>query len=203
MFPAMLADLPAPASTNVTSQGWIAALTIEAGTDPLTQPLSGYAEHDTFYAKSVVTKNEEPLTQAALESYFAYELANGASAPPWFSIVNLYGGLDSQINTRLPGSSAYSDRDALWVFQNYASAAESESGTFIDGLTDALTSAQPTGNFSAYLNYLDPSLTPDQAADLYYGADLYRKLVAIKEIVDPTAVFWNPQSIGNANLSAI
>jgi hypothetical protein len=72
--------------------------------------------------------------------------------------------------------------------------------TFVDGLNTALTAAQPDGNFLAYPNYLDPALTPVEAADLYYGAATYNKLVKIKRDVDPEAVFWNPQSIGNAVL---
>ncbi|EHK97533.1 putative 6-hydroxy-D-nicotine oxidase [Glarea lozoyensis 74030] len=33
--------------------------------DPLAEPLDGYNIHDTFYAKSVVTKEAEPLTEEA------------------------------------------------------------------------------------------------------------------------------------------
>jgi FAD/FMN-containing dehydrogenase len=59
---------------------------------------------------------------------------------------------------------------------------------------------QPDGDFLAYPNYLDPALTPEEAADLYYGPATYDKLVKIKRDVDPEAVFWNPQAIGNAVL---
>lgn len=72
--------------------------------------------------------------------------------------------------------------------------------TFVDGLNTALTKAQPDGDFLAYPNYLDPELTPDEAATLYYGSATYSKLVKIKRDVDPKAVFWNPQAIGNAVL---
>jgi hypothetical protein len=49
---------------------------------------------------------------------FVIEQGQGAKAPsPWFSIINLYGGAGSQINVPLSNSSAYPDRDALWVFQ--------------------------------------------------------------------------------------
>ena len=72
--------------------------------------------------------------------------------------------------------------------------------TFVNGLNTALTAAQPDGDFLAYPNYLDPALTPQEAADLYYGPAAYNKLVSIKRDVDPEAVFWNPQAIGNAVL---
>lgn len=52
----------------------------------------------------------------------------------------------------------------------------------------------PDTTFGAYLNYMDPSLIAAQAHTFYYT---YAKLLAIKQVVDPGQVFWNPQSIGN------
>jgi hypothetical protein len=71
---------------------------------------------------------------------------------------------------------------------------------FVDGLNTALTSSQLEGDFLAYPNYLDPALTPVEAANLYYGAATYNKLTQIKRNIDPKSVFWNPQAIGNAVL---
>lgn len=125
------------------------------------------------------------------------------SQQPWFSIINLYGGPDSQINVHPSSGSAYSDRSALWVIQNYG---DTETTTFpfpqdiipfITGLNNALTSAQPQTVFGAYANYVDPSLTAAQAHSLYYDAPTYARLSAIKKVVDPKKVFWNPQAIGN------
>lgn len=111
-----------------------------------------------------------------------------------------------QINVPAVGSSAYGDRSSLWVFQNYGSSAPNpwspKIETFIDGLNGALTKHDPNGNLSAYLNYVDPELNPTQAANLYYGQDLYNQLVGIKDIVDPKDIFWNPQSIGNEGNSS-
>lgn len=72
---------------------------------------------------------------------------------------------------------------------------------FVNGLNTALTSAQPNGDFLAYPNYLDPELTPTEAARLYYGITTYKKLTKIKNTVDPNAIFWNPQAIGNIALA--
>lgn len=69
--------------------------------------------------------------------------------------------------------------------------------TFVNGLNNALINAQPQTAFSAYLNYVDPSLTAAQAHSLYYDAPTYARLAAIKKVVDPKKVFWNPQAIGN------
>jgi hypothetical protein len=72
--------------------------------------------------------------------------------------------------------------------------------TFVTGLNTALTNAQPDGDFLAYPNYLDPELTPVEAARLYYGSTTYNKLVNLKKALDPKAVFWNPHAIGTAVL---
>lgn len=66
----------------------------------------------------------------------------------------------------------------------------------MNGLNTAVTSAQPETTFDAYLNYVDPSLTAAQAHKLYYGAETYARLAAIKKVVDPKQTFWNPQAIG-------
>lgn len=117
ILPAMLNGFPTAATTSIQSLPWLDSLVHEAG-GPLSEPLTGYNVHDTFYAKSVVTHNAQPLTLAALEHFWNYVITQGRlSAYPWFSIINLYGGLDSQINVKPSFPAAYSDRDALWVFQ--------------------------------------------------------------------------------------
>jgi FAD/FMN-containing dehydrogenase len=116
VLPEMLNGFPA-ASPTIMSLGWLDSLVHEAG-GQLSEPLSGYSAHDTFYAKSIVTHNAQPLTLAALESFWGYVINQGrSSASPWFSIINLYGGIDSQINVQPVAPSSYADRDALWVFQ--------------------------------------------------------------------------------------
>jgi hypothetical protein len=203
VFPAMLAGFPSP-TPSVTVQGWIEALTTLASPDPLSEPLgTAYTKHDTFYAKSLVVKNQEPLTTAAIRSFWSYIIANQGRGP-FFSIINLYGAPNSQINVPSPDSSSYSDREALWVFQNYGYTAnhlppyDPSITPIVDGLNNAVTSAQPAGNFTGYLNYVDPDLSPLMAAELYYRAETYDKLLSIKADADPGFLFWNPQAVGNA-----
>ena len=64
------------------------------------------------------------------------------------------------------------------------------------GLNEAIPNAQPQTNFTAYLNYVDPSYTAAEAHTLYYGDAVYAQLLALKEVYDPARVFWNPQAIG-------
>ncbi|KAL9591245.1 MAG: hypothetical protein Q9179_007917, partial [Wetmoreana sp. 5 TL-2023] len=202
--PELLRTLPTPTSSTAKSITWIESLTELANGQPLQQPTSGYDLHDDFFAKSLVVPSSAPFTTAALTSYFDYIIKNGVnSANPWFSIINLYGGPDSQINAKPSTFSAYSDRTALWVLQHYGytgnTGAPFPAGIipFVQGLNNAITSAQPQTVFPGYSNYVDPSLTPQQAHEAYYDAPTYARLLGIKQNVDPGKVFWNPQAIGN------
>ncbi|QSZ37541.1 hypothetical protein DSL72_008639 [Monilinia vaccinii-corymbosi] len=199
-FTDLLSVFPAPESTSVKTLGWLDALVSANNGGALEQPLSGYAAHDTFYAKSIVTKNANPLTTAQLTSYFSFIMNEGKKAPStWYTIINLYGGPGSQINVPSPDSSAYSDRDALWVFQNYgvtkAGEWKAEIIPFVNSLNEALSAKAPN-DFGIYLNYVDSELKASDVARLGYGQATYDKLLAIKKTVDPNKVFWNPQAIG-------
>jgi len=59
--PELLRGLPTPSSSSVQSLDWISSLANMWAT-PLAQPLTGYNEHDTFYAKSVLVPESSPLT---------------------------------------------------------------------------------------------------------------------------------------------
>jgi hypothetical protein len=197
----LLRTQPAASSTDVEALSWIDALVKLSGTNTLVTPVHGYSSHDNFFAKSVTVPESNPLTPAALASYFGYMIEQGPSAPTsWWSIVNLYGGPGSAINTRDTTFAAYSDRSSLWVAQHYAYVAldgtfPAAGLTWLDGLSNAMTSQMPGVEFGAYLNYVDPTLTADQAHALYYGTDVYNRLKGIKTVVDPNNVFSNPQSI--------
>ena len=49
----------------------------------------------------------------------------------------------------------------------------------------------------AYPNYVDPSLSPEEAHELYYGTN-YPRLKALKAQYDPALLLWNPQAIGTS-----
>ena len=201
--PELLRGLPTPSTSSVQSVGWIKSLTLLGGANTIQEPLTGYDAHDDFFAKSVVVPSSTPLTTDALNSYFNYIVSSGVNAAnPWFSIINLYGGADSQINVPSPSSSAYSDRTALWVAQHYGYTGNTNSPypttsiDFINGLNNALISKMPNTVFGGYANYVDPSLTAAQAHSEYYDTATYNKLLSIKKVVDPGSVYWNPQAIG-------
>jgi hypothetical protein len=118
VFPAMLDEMPTLGTTNIQEMAWLTALEDIAEGEPLAEPLTGYNNHQTFYTKSIVTREAQPLSKKALTSYFQYIIDKGLTAAyPWNTFITLYGGKDSQINTPSAGSAAYSHRDSLWVFQ--------------------------------------------------------------------------------------
>jgi FAD binding domain-containing protein/berberine-like enzyme len=199
--PELLRTLPTPSSSSVQTLSWIDSLTALGGAGTLSEPVHGYSAHDDFFASSVTVPESSPLTTDALNSYFGYIISSGRSPPtPWFSIINLYGGPGSLINTKDTTFAAYADRSSLWVAQHYADLSSGgafpESGIqFVQGLNDAMTSAMPGVAFGKYLNYVDSTLTADQAHEVYYGDALYAQLKSLKDVVDPADVFANPQSI--------
>ncbi|KAL8905373.1 MAG: hypothetical protein Q9207_002684 [Kuettlingeria erythrocarpa] len=202
--PELLRTLPAPTSSSATSMTWLQSLTALANGQPLQQPTTGYNQHDNFFAKSLVVPTSSPLTAATWTAYFEYMIKTGVNAAnPWFSIINLYGGPDSQINAKPSTFSAYSDRTALWVIQHYGytgnTAGPFPAGIipFIQGLSNSITNAQPGTAFQGYSNYVDPSLTPQQAHAAYFDRATYQRLLGIKAQADPGKLFWNPQAVGN------
>lgn len=116
IFPEILKAFPAAAFSSITSKSWLDSLVAEAG-EALSQPTTGYSKHDTFYAKSIITKQASPVTLEAWKAFWTYAIGGHGRSEPWFSIINLYGGADSQINVPAVGSSAYGDRDSMFVIQ--------------------------------------------------------------------------------------
>ena len=190
--PEFIRGLPTPTNFIVTSLSWYDYLVKVSGQTTIKEPLTGYDQHDNFFAKSITVPESAGLTPAALGALYDY-VKKGTSVS-YFMIVNLYGGPGSAINSKTTDFAAYNDRDSLWVLQNYGSSASSI--PFINGLNDAVIKAQPQTTFGAYLNYVDPSLDAATAHKLYYGDAVYARLLTLKKQIDPQSVFWNPQAIG-------
>lgn len=189
-----LRNMPTSGEVTVKPYSWYDYLILVAGKDSIKEPLTGYSEHDTFFAKSLTVPEKDGLSSAALDAFYTYSQTASSKSVEFYSIINLYGGPGSTINKKDTNFAAYADRDSLWVFQNYGQGANTVS--FMNGLQDAVIKAQPQTQFGAYLNYVDPSYDAATAHKLYYGDALYARLLALKKAVDPKNVFWNPQSIG-------
>ncbi|RVD86070.1 uncharacterized protein DFL_004364 [Arthrobotrys flagrans] len=205
LFQPLLRQLPAPASTTLDTRGWIDTLLRFAGSGTLSVPETGYNEHTTFYAKSLVTSNRAPIERKGMENFFNYAAQQGPGAAnqglPWFVIINLYGGGNSAItNPALLDQSSYGHRDTLWNFQFYTTMSNGFSPAGNTAAINFLTGfdkvVRRSGDFS-YVNYADPTYSRSQAQRLYYGKQLTR-LSLVKKKWDKDQVFWYPQSIDPA-----
>jgi len=189
--PELLRTLPS-ATATVQSMGWYDYTVLVSGKKTIKEPLTGYDEHEDFFAKSITVPESTGFTASTLNALYDYLKTSGSVQ--WYIIINLYGGPGSAINSKGLDFSAYNDRESLWVLQNYGYGAESID--FVNGINKAIIDAQPQTSFGAYLNYVDPSYDAATAHELYYGDVVYPKLAALKKRVDPNSVFWNPQAIG-------
>ncbi|KNG45573.1 carbohydrate-binding module family 18 [Stemphylium lycopersici] len=191
--PELLRTLP-KATATVESMGWYDYMVKVSGTDTIKTPLTGYDEHEDFFAKSVTVPESTGLTSAALNALYDY--LHPAGSTEYYIIINLYGGPGSAINKKDTDFAAYNDRDSLWVLQNYGYGGAASTIDYINGINNAILNAQPQTQFGAYLNYVDPTYDAATAHKLYYGDAVYSRLAALKKKVDPKSVFWNPQAIG-------
>jgi len=192
ILPEFRRNMPAPGTVTVQPYAWYDYLVLVSGKSSIKEPLTNYAEHENFFAKSLTVPESSGFSAAALDALYTYIKTAGSTQ--FYIITNLYGGPGSAINAKNTDFAAYSDRDSLWVLQNYGYGAESIN--FVQGINDAVIRAQPQTRFGAYLNYVDPSYDAATAHQLYYGDALYARLLALKRQVDPQSVFWNPQAVG-------
>jgi FAD/FMN-containing dehydrogenase len=194
--PKMLENLPTPDGTNQFELDWPASLLSLDGGVSLQSP-SPYNVQANFFAKSVVVP-QTGFTKESLKNLFQYIADNPNPPIKYFTLVDLWGGAGSAINTKSADFSAFAHHDAFWVVQNYGLVANNETFPqkgikFISGLNSAVVQGLPS--WSAYSNYADPTLSRDDAHRLYYGDDVYGKLQKIKTNLDPKNLFSNPQSI--------
>ncbi|KAE9396226.1 glucooligosaccharide oxidase [Gymnopus androsaceus JB14] len=195
--------MPTPSSIQIVGNGsYIDSVSVLAGTTLNTSEAPDVT--DTFYAKSIMTPESEPMTLEACTSFMQYLATEGfTSNTSWFIEIELYGGPNSKIRDIPNNATAFSRRDTLFTFQLYASSSNNlppypaDGFNFLDGMVNSVTSRMPeTWNYGAYTNYLDDELENSafSGKTLYFN-DNYHRLKSIKEQVDPTDTFWFPTSI--------
>jgi len=187
----LLRTLP-PSKATVKSMSWIDFLVEVSRADSLKTDPTGYDQHVNFFAKSVSVPEKDGVSAESMNALYDH-LQTAGDVHYWIEIY-LHGGPGSNINNKDTSFAAYTDRDNLWVFQNYGF--EEKSMPFINGINDAIIKAQPQTQFGAYLNYVDPTYDAATAHKIYYGDAVHSKLEELKERVDPQRVFWHPQAIG-------
>ncbi|KAF2404165.1 FAD-binding domain-containing protein [Trichodelitschia bisporula] len=198
ILPELIRGFPKPISVDIREMDWLQSQEFWNG-DQIEQARerTDYKTHKNFFANSLTVPEKTPLTAEAWGAFFDHIRSQGLNTPfRWFSIINLYGGPGSHINDKTTHFAAYKARDSLWVFQNYGLSTPKGpvSIPFVKGLGESIMTAMPDVKFGAYLNYVDPTLSADEAHELYYGPELTDKLQKLKAKYDPQNVFWNPQA---------
>ncbi|THU98373.1 FAD-binding domain-containing protein [Dendrothele bispora CBS 962.96] len=189
---------PTPQSQNVTSGNWLEGL--EALVFGALNTSTMIESRDTFYAKSVMTPEQVPMTEEAMKAFITYLGTEGISSnTSWFVEVELYGGSNSAINAVPLDSTAFAHRSTRFNLQLYASSADrlppypSDGFTFVEGMANSIIFNMPDNwDWASYVNYPDERLEDWQR--LYYGSH-YERLQALKHYVDPDDVFFFPESI--------
>lgn len=105
IVPTMLKGLPNGTLRQAKELDWLSSLQELNEGGPLDTPLPS-GEHNTFFAKSV-TVPEPGLTKDAMESYFDFLLHGDESPTSFYAFLDLYGGADSQINTKVCHAARY------------------------------------------------------------------------------------------------
>ncbi|KAF6741329.1 glucooligosaccharide oxidase [Ephemerocybe angulata] len=193
-----LGPLGNPSWKTVTPGSYLdSAKNLAGGSLDTSNPLG---QHDTFYAKSLVTPQSSPMSQTALKAFATYISNNGYDANVgWFLQIELFGGSNSAINAVATEDTAFGHRNSLFAMQLYAYSWDSNPPfpavgfTFIDGVADSIVKNSPANwDYGAYEPYIDDRLANSEA--LYYKSNL-PKLKALKAQFDPTGVFNSPTGI--------
>ncbi|KAJ7686828.1 glucooligosaccharide oxidase [Mycena rosella] len=198
--PPFLATMPPLNAVTLTGGNWIDSV-IFLGGGPLNT--STAPDHtDSFYAKSLMTPEASPMSEAARTSFVNSLAYDGfASNTSWFIQVELYGGSNSKINSVPLDETAFAHRSAMFTIQFYASSFNNAPPypdfgfTFLDNLVDGITSNSPADwDYGAYPNYMEDKLVDYKQR--YYGTH-YPRLLALKKVLDPTDVFDFPVGIND------
>ncbi|KAK7462245.1 hypothetical protein VKT23_007848 [Stygiomarasmius scandens] len=121
-----LSGLPEPdvsLGSTLVSGSWIEVLAAGAApTGVLNTTMGGKDANDTFYAKSLMTPQDVPLTEEAMGALMEYLGTEGFESNTfWHVEIELYGGVESAVNAVPLNSTAFAHRNTLFTFQPYAS----------------------------------------------------------------------------------
>jgi FAD/FMN-containing dehydrogenase len=139
-----------------------------------------------------------------MTSFMTYwkEVGQDKETLNWWLQMDVHGDANSRISEVESDSTAYSHRDKLWLFQFSSPLSPFDpdlEGAFalVNGYMDSIKDNLEDGEWGRYANYIDSELSREDA-QVQYWSDHLEKLQAIKSELDPTQVFYNPQSIDPA-----
>ncbi|OBT68130.1 hypothetical protein VE03_01441 [Pseudogymnoascus sp. 23342-1-I1] len=180
-----------PVATTVVFQEWLGVLGHWAE-DAALQFAGGLPTH--FYSKTLTFSGATLIPDDVIDNFFAYlDEAQKGTPLIWFAIFSLAGGA---VNDIAQNATSYAHRDALFYLESYGISLGEVSRTtkdFIAGINTTITDGVPgVEDLGRYAGYVDPELPngPQQ----YWRTNLPR-LEQIKVAVDPSDVFYNPQSV--------
>ena len=108
------------------------------------------------------------------------------------------GGANSAIAKVAANATSYAHRDKLFLYQFYdrvfSGSYPSNGFPFLQNFISSATSTMKSEDWGMYINYADTQLDQTTAQNNYWRANLPR-LQQIKKALDPTEVFYYPQSV--------
>lgn len=129
-----------------------------------------------------------------------FDVALADDAYPWWAQMDVHGDPAGAIAQASDEFSSYAHRDKLWLFQFSASPVNAISTSwdgpieFVNGYMDSLKDNMDRSDWGRYANYIDSELSREDALEQYFADNLGR-LREIKGDLDPSDLFYNPQSI--------
>ncbi|KAL1865858.1 hypothetical protein Daus18300_006970 [Diaporthe australafricana] len=197
--PALLRGFKRPVKKFVQTMAWLDSITWFSGSHSNDATDDAF---DTFYAQSALIPEHTPLNEKVVRDYFETMRSTSIdSSQSWYAVINVHGGPDSQITSVPASASAYTHREMLWVIQHYGYSSNhlppllESTKVAITRLTRAVRAGIPASSMRAEPNYQDADMARDMAHSLHYGEAATKQLEALKRKIDPSEVFWNPQSI--------
>ncbi|KAL1706983.1 hypothetical protein EV121DRAFT_288963 [Schizophyllum commune] len=189
---------PKPDSKNITQGDWITVFAAWASGSLNTSTMP--PQHNTFYVKSIMTPDEEGISDTAINALTEYLATTGFDTDlSWFIEVETYGGSNSAINAVPVNDTAFAHRNKLFNLQLYAYSQNelppypNDGFAFVDGMADSILQNEAKDwPWGSYVNYPDDRLENWQK--LYYGQH-YERLTQLKSLYDPGNVFQFPHAV--------
>lgn len=172
---------------------------IEAETDRMNDPMG--VEH--YYAKSLLDDGTPGYTPDDAKSIFdALRSARDTKGLETDVAFDLNGPGSAPNRPPRTGDMAFIHRRSLFSIQTdsfnfpgFSDPARKKALGKLFNLADSITQADPTADWHAYQNYVDPYL--QDFGHAYYGENLER-LKRLKAVVDPDTLFYFPQGLAHA-----
>jgi hypothetical protein len=127
-----------------------------------------------------------------------FDVGRKMQSRSWYFELDMHGGKNSAVTNGDFSSSSYAHRDKLYLIQFYdrqeRGAYPTTGFSFLDGWVANTTATLDNSDWGMYINYADSNLNRTTAQHVYYRKSLTR-LQSIKASLDPTEVFYYPQSV--------